>query len=319
MQRFKNLLLVADQSCQADALHRATWLAQRNGARITLVDVVEAEPGELLSLASLPGARAREIEFEVVEFHKSRLAELGAAVRAQGIEADEVLLQGTPFIEIIRQVIRGRHDMLVKIAGGRSDGLSLLFGSTDLHLLRKCPCPVWMLKPAGPDKYQRIIAAVDPDPKDPQRDALGRLVMDLSTSLAAADGSELHVLHAWHLEGEATMRNSAFTKIPKPQIDQLVEDAAADARDRFEQLLVHYDLHLTSPDVHLVKGEARSVVPNFARTVDAGLIVMGTVGRTGISGFFIGNTAEATLHQVECSVLAVKPPGFTTPVNLPSS
>jgi len=41
---------------------------------------------------------------------------------------------------------------------------------------------------------------------------------------------------------------------------------------------------------------------------------MGTVGRTGIQGFFIGNTAEEILNQVECSVLAVKPPGFQTPV-----
>jgi len=43
---------------------------------------------------------------------------------------------------------------------------------------------------------------------------------------------------------------------------------------------------------------------------------MGTVGRIGIRGLFIGNTAEAILNQVECSVLAVKPPGFQTPVGL---
>ena len=41
---------------------------------------------------------------------------------------------------------------------------------------------------------------------------------------------------------------------------------------------------------------------------------MGTVGRTGVQGFFIGNTAEEILNQVECSVLAVKPPGFESPV-----
>ncbi|MDJ0891306.1 MAG: universal stress protein, partial [Gammaproteobacteria bacterium] len=41
-----------------------------------------------------------------------------------------------------------------------------------------------------------------------------------------------------------------------------------------------------------------------------------TVGRTGIPGFFIGNTAENLLSQVECSVLTVKPSGFVTPVEL---
>jgi nucleotide-binding universal stress UspA family protein len=42
---------------------------------------------------------------------------------------------------------------------------------------------------------------------------------------------------------------------------------------------------------------------------------MGTVARTSIPGFFIGNTAEAILEQIDCSVLAVKPDGFETPVS----
>ena len=41
-----------------------------------------------------------------------------------------------------------------------------------------------------------------------------------------------------------------------------------------------------------------------------------TVVRIGVAGLFIGNTAEAILEQIECSVLAVKPEGFETPVSL---
>jgi nucleotide-binding universal stress UspA family protein len=40
------------------------------------------------------------------------------------------------------------------------------------------------------------------------------------------------------------------------------------------------------------------------------------VARTGVRGFFIGNTAETILEQIDCSVLAIKPPGFVTPVAL---
>jgi nucleotide-binding universal stress UspA family protein len=43
---------------------------------------------------------------------------------------------------------------------------------------------------------------------------------------------------------------------------------------------------------------------------------MGTVCRTGIAGFFIGNTAEKVLQEIDCSVLAIKPEGFETPVTL---
>jgi nucleotide-binding universal stress UspA family protein len=45
-------------------------------------------------------------------------------------------------------------------------------------------------------------------------------------------------------------------------------------------------------------------------------IVMGTVARVGIAGFLMGNTAETILGRVACSVLAVKPEGFVTPVQV---
>lgn len=57
-------------------------------------------------------------------------------------------------------------------------------------------------------------------------------------------------------------------------------------------------------------------MPQLIKDLGAELVVMGTVGRTGIPGFIIGNTAETILNQIECSVLAVKPDGFVTPVTL---
>lgn len=44
---------------------------------------------------------------------------------------------------------------------------------------------------------------------------------------------------------------------------------------------------------------------------------MGTVARTGIVGFLMGSTAEFVLRELRGSVVAVKPPGFVTPVTLP--
>jgi hypothetical protein len=51
-----------------------------------------------------------------------------------------------------------------------------------------------------------------------------------------------------------------------------------------------------------------------ADRIEADLLVMGTVCRTGAAGFLIGNTAETVLSDVTCSVLAMKPAGFVTPV-----
>ena len=46
------------------------------------------------------------------------------------------------------------------------------------------------------------------------------------------------------------------------------------------------------------------------------VIVMRTVARTGLPGLITGNIAEQVLSQITCSVLAIKPDGFVSPITL---
>jgi nucleotide-binding universal stress UspA family protein len=66
----------------------------------------------------------------------------------------------------------------------------------------------------------------------------------------------------------------------------------------------------------VIKGQAKYVIPEFTKNLGAELIIMGTVGRSGIPGYIIGNTAETILNSISCSVLAVKPKDFICPINL---
>ncbi|NJO56450.1 MAG: universal stress protein, partial [Rhodospirillales bacterium] len=62
-------------------------------------------------------------------------------LRAQGIEVETIVMQGRPFIRIIQHVLARGHDVVIKTARGRQLHHSLFFGTTALHLLRKCPVP----------------------------------------------------------------------------------------------------------------------------------------------------------------------------------
>ena len=68
--------------------------------------------------------------------------------------------------------------------------------------------------------------------------------------------------------------------------------------------------------LHLVAGDPGSVLPELAGRLQITTIVMGTVARTGLAGLIMGNTAETILRSVHCSVLAVKPVGFESPVHV---
>jgi nucleotide-binding universal stress UspA family protein len=102
------------------------------------------------------------------------------------------------------------------------------------------------------------------------------------------------------------------------------EDAAAafveDVRQRtaadLQQLKQSFGDRLFRVQAVHRRGEPEAVIPQFVVDEGIDLVVMGTVARRGIPGLLIGNTAERILRKLPCSVLAVKPDGFVSPVSL---
>jgi nucleotide-binding universal stress UspA family protein len=200
-----------------------------------------------------------------------------------------------------------------------------------MHLLRTCPCPLWLVKPGhGDGPFTQILAPVDPAPPADEADllhikediapkdpALDAQILELAGSLAENNGAELHVLHAWSAPGEGLLRgNPTLEMVSQTQVDRYVEDSHAEAQKALDDLLAKSPDRTGRRFVHLLKGNPAEVIADFAKTRRIDLIVMGTVARTGIGGLLIGNTAETILQRVHCSVLAVKPEGFVTPVEL---
>jgi nucleotide-binding universal stress UspA family protein len=254
------------------------------------------------------------IRERVVGEESRRLERWVDIVRQNGLQADGKILYGTPFLQIIREVLRHGHDLVMTTTQGRSNLKERVFGSTTMHLMRKCPCPVWVVKSSQPEWHTRILAAVDPSPEDEERHALNVKIMDLATSLARMEQRELVVLHAWTFPMEHSLRRGRVG--PSDQVDRWISEARYQHRRWLVDLLQPYTLEMPKHEVYLLKGEAGRLVPEVAAAREVELIVMGTVSRSGVSGLLIGNTAEKILGQVDCAVLAVKPDGFMTPVRL---
>jgi nucleotide-binding universal stress UspA family protein len=323
MKRFKDILCVVehDKVCKS-ALERAVTLAENNQANLTVIAVAPFVTAGI----GMPegGPISADLQAATVNSHTQELEALAAPYR-QRIEIETKVLVGTPFLEIIREVLRNGRDLVIKMAE-QYDWLDRWFGSNDMHLLRKCPCPVWLIKPQEPKSYRRILAAVDVDDTYPPqeietRHALNRQILEMAASLVLAEFAELHIGSAWDAIGESAMRHGVFVGRPEEEVIAYVgqvrrqHETNLDALMREVAAYVGQDaLDYLKPRTHLIKGGPRKEIPALAKQIEADLVVMGTVARTGIPGFFMGNTAETILDQLECSVLAIKPPGFTTPV-----
>ena len=102
--------------------------------------------------------------------------------------------------------------------------------------------------------------------------------------------------------------------IPDADIDRAATLEFERRRGLLEEVLSKHSI--TSGKVHLPKGDPTQAITALVKELEVDLLVMGTVCRTGIPGFIIGNTAEQILASVECSTLTVKPLGFVSPVTL---
>ena len=84
------------------------------------------------------------------------LEALAAPLRDQGIRVSAAVLSGTPFLELIRQVLRRKHDLVILTAEGRG-GLKerlcrtgipgFLIGNTAESVLQQVDTSVLTVKP----------------------------------------------------------------------------------------------------------------------------------------------------------------------------
>ena len=312
MERFKSILIAASPGqLDPQTLRSAVKLAEANDARLTLIDVVSPLP-KWRKTVNVEG-RVIDVEAALLKDREERLRVLVENTQARA-DTETIVKAGEPFIEVIRRVLTGQHD-LVMVGEPAPDKPHIpQLSSGVMHLLRKCPVPVWVVRSPQANN-NRVLALVDPDPGDPVRHGLNDLVLELATSLAFREGAELHIAHAWSLAGEATLRSSPHVQLPGSVVDVMVSGAETTRR---RQLDARALVHVSEGDrtIHMLSGAPGDVLPRLADRLDVGVVVMGTVGRTGLRGLIMGNTAETILRAVRCSVLAVKPEGFTTPVKI---
>ena len=307
MRRFKNILVVS-VGTRGDlaALNRANRLALANQAKITFVRVIEGLP--LSASYFLSGKRAAEIQEASETLARKELERLRKHF-AGSLRVTSKVLVGKPFVELIRAVHSASHDLLIKPR--EVTGESPTLTSVDLHLLRKCPCPTWIVNSGQRKPYGKVLIAVDPDPSDPEKLQLHADLVEIGTSLARKENGKVEVVHVWRLYGESILRGPRF-KLSDAEISDMERKEKAIRLQWLESLVApHAD---DSLKVTLVKGQAEIALSEIIDKKKPDIVVMGTVARTGLPGLLIGNTAENVLSRIKCSILAVKPRGFTSPV-----
>ena len=321
---FKDILVVLTPGVdETTVLNTAATLAADHQAVLTvaevLTDVATGAEHEGQAVSS-----PDELDEEMAEDRRRRLEDLVVPQRER-LDVRTKVLVGRAHEEITREVMANGRDLVLKAAEGRRGLRERLFGNEDTRLLKTCPCPVLLVRapPPRPYRFRRILAGVYQGEyvsgQWDDRDALNHKIVEHAAWLATAGFAELHVVHAWEAYGEQDLRRGrspfywdadAYVESEQKRNQEAMSTCLSEVRESMASEI----LPAFNPECHMVKGNRRDEILKVAARLEADLVVVGTVARSGFTALIIESAAAEIARSLNCSVLVVKPPGFVTPL-----
>lgn len=293
------------------AFHQALQFANQEKSCVTLFTVIEklAEMEDLsrysVSTLNLLDNATRQCEKELAE----HIATLSS--QYPDIEFDTIVATGIPYIEIIKGAAKTSSDLIVIDAHRDNKETACQWGTSTRHLMRESDIPLWTIHPLlEPQLIKKVVAAIDVTGTDLTE--LNEKILQHAFEFADMNQATLYLCHAWRLESEGYLRE--WNRCDDLEIAVIAKKLREDRASRLEALLEPYTNSKTSVKITMLEGDAKKILPDYINSHDIDLVIMGSVCRTGIAGFVMGNTAEYMLDKIQCSVITLKPEGFKSPV-----
>lgn len=309
MKEFKNILVATDTRLEHHPIvDEAAEIALHCGAALKIIDVAP----EFSWTVRLTMSDYEHVHELLIQEKTAALEALAEPIRKRGIEVKTKTLHGKSSVEIIREVLRADHDLVLRVAKGNDSRSHGFFGNTGARLLRQCPCPVWLVSPSTTPKFSHVLACVDTSSGNQEDDKLNQRIFELGEAISKYHDGRFSVVHAWTIWNEqmlkARMGEELFREVEQNneiQVDKMLNE-----------FLEQYGSNTEADNVFLLKGEPAGVISELSQNENVDLVVMGTVARSGVAGIITGNSAEQMLNRIQCSVLALKPDGFVSPIQL---
>ncbi|WP_346839277.1 universal stress protein [Microbulbifer sp. SAOS-129_SWC] len=309
MQNFHKILFVSHGAGdESDGLMQAVSTARNSGAELQVQIACPPLPDEFEGYreAYVDGLRGHVEATLTIVRDNLRLAQDELPV-AMAVDCGK-----NPAERITRRVLDEDFDLVIKNVEGADQGRG--FRALDMELLRKCPCPVWLCRPIRHSRPDiNVVVAVDPECEGGAAYDLAIRLLRLSRALADTCSGTLHVVSCWEYDVDSYLRQHVSIEASDEEIDRIIERAGSRHRGQLDALI--HAAGIGGPvEIHHAVARAERFIPLLIEERGFDILVMGTVARSGIPGFIMGNTAENILRKVSCSLLALKPSDFVSPV-----
>lgn len=266
---------------------------------LVVIDPTQTEQLALRRAKLIAGVIESDLHLLVCEnrnSHQPMLDKLCAELKAEGFNAQATQAWHNNLTDTVVHVAASEGcGLVVKQHLPDSPLKKALLTPDDWKLLRYCPAPILLVKTTDSWMNGSVLAAVDVGNHDDQHHVLHDTIVSHAADIVEMINGSLHLVSAH----PAPMMSAS------DPVYQLRENIAARYRDESERYISEHQLD--DGHVHIDEGPADTLIPKVAKKIGASVTVIGTVGRKGIAGALIGNTAEVILDQLESDILVLKP------------
>lgn len=303
--KFKNILVILNPDNKKQyALARAVRLVneQQNedSVKITTFMTVYDLSYEMSTLLSVE--ERENMHRGVIEQHQKMIKPYLEKYATPNIEFHSTVVWHNNEAEAIaKEVEKNGYDLVVKYTQEEESITSLIFTPIDWQLLRKCPIPVMIVRDGDWKHQRRILVAVNVSDSEEQHNILNEELVSLGIDLAdILERGNVHLVTAY----PPTPINMA---IDLPEFN--TADYSNGTREQYllNMKALRQKFNINEDHTHVREGFPEDVIPKVAEELEAEMVVLGTIGRTGLSAAFLGNTAEHVISKLSCNLLAIKP------------
>jgi universal stress protein E len=294
------LVVISGRHTEHPALERALKFAEFSDVHIHLFNSIFEPVMELTDVLS--SEHRKEMKSQYMADRYLYMDTLADTLDKKGISCSVNVAWHRELHEAIEEIADELEpDLIIKRISADSSNINPFAMPVDRHLLRYCKAPLllvrdshWVINP--------ILAAIDPTAADKKHIALNHNKLEYSKMLDHVTETQLHSGNTFETPSMGPSMEVGWANI---DFESIKVDTSNAHKNKMQTLLKEHDL-LNNP-FHVIEGRPDIAIPNIAKEIDAQLLILGTVGRTGLSGAFIGNTAEHILANMSCDILTLKP------------
>lgn len=294
-----NHILVAldPEHTEQIALQKAIWLAKQVGADIRLLTSVY-EP-YAANYSALDAETQLRLKAARIDSSKAWLADYAKDIEDQSISVQTQVIWCSRLDEAVMISLTEKdYDLVIKGTDHHSL-IDKLFPHCDWNILRHCPAPVLLVKSPKPWASNRILASIDATTLDETHRLINENILDYAEHLADHLSTDLHLVNA------VPQLALALAMIPEAPIPSDIQPSLMEEhRAACKQYAHKYSLE--AEQLHIEEGETDQVVAKVVEDIQADLLLIGSVGRSGLSGLLLGNSSETLVDQVPCDLLIIK-------------